>query len=79
MDGDTVPYNEIDSSKMIDEEVEALILEKPNHLFKGQAGVELDHDDVAIVGVHVERYTGYDVSPYIATGEWMEWDATSHR
>ena len=32
MGGDVVLYDEIDSSRIIDEEVEALILQKPSHL-----------------------------------------------
>ena len=75
---EVVSYDEIDSSRTIDEEVEALILQKPNHLFRSPADVESDHDDVHIIGMHVEKYTGLEFSSHVATGGWVEWDATSH-
>jgi hypothetical protein len=73
---DEVVYDEIDSSRTIDE-VEALILQKPGHL-EGEPGAESNHGDVHIVGAHVERYTGYEFSSCTATSWWMAWDATSH-
>lgn len=75
---DEVTYDEIDSSRMIDQEVEALILQKPEHLLIGKPGAESDHGDVHIVGTHVERYTGLEFSSHAATSWWMEWDAMSH-
>jgi hypothetical protein len=74
---DEVVYDEIDSSRTIDEEVEALILQKSGHL-EGEPGAESNHGDVHIVGAHVERYTGYEFSSRTATSWWMAWDATSH-
>lgn len=78
MGEDVVLYDEIDSSRSIDEEVETLMLQNPNHTVTNQAGAESDHDDVQIVGTHVERYTGHKFSPHVATGGWIEWDASSH-
>ena len=68
-----VPYDEIDSSRTIDEEVGALILQEPSHI-----GAGLDLDDVHIIGSYVERFTGREFTSCAATREWMEWDATSH-
>jgi hypothetical protein len=82
MDGDVIPYDEIDSSKTINEEVEALILQKPSHILIDPVDTELgddgDDDGVHIIGTHVESYTGYDFSPHVATSGWMEWDAASY-
>jgi len=75
---DEVTYDEIDSSKMIDEEVEALILQKPRQLPMGEPDAESDHGDVHIVGANVDRYTGHQFSSRGATGWWMDWDAMSH-
>ena len=72
-----VMYDEIDSSRMLDEEVEALILQKPRHTLMDQTDVESGSDDVHIVGAHMERYTGHEFSSCIATNWWM-WDAVSH-
>jgi hypothetical protein len=78
MDEDAVLYDDIDSSRTIDEEVETLILQEPSHLCTGQIDAETDPDDVHIIGTCVERYTGREFSSCAATSEWMEWDATSH-
>ena len=78
MDEGAVLCDEIDSSKMIDEEVEALILQEPTHLPMNQVDIESDYNDVQIVGPHVEKYTGCEFSSRAATNWWMEWDATSH-
>jgi hypothetical protein len=78
MDEDAVLYDDIDSSRTIDEEVENLILQEPSHLLTGQIDAETDPDDVHIIGTYVERYTGREFSSCAATSEWMEWDATSH-
>lgn len=78
MGEDVVPYDEIDSSRTIDEEVEALVLQQPSYLLANQADAEPEHDDVHVIGTHVEKYTGHKFSSYVATCEWMEWDATSH-
>ena len=51
--GEVVSYDEIDSSRTIDEEAEAPILQKPNHLLRSPADVESDYDDVHIKGTHV--------------------------
>ena len=45
MGGDVVLYDEIDSSKTIDEKVEALILQKPSHLPTEKTDAESDHND----------------------------------
>ncbi len=78
MGQDAVLYDEVDSSRTIDEEVEALMLQRSSHLVTDQANAESDHDDVCIVGAHVERYTGHVLPSHAVNGEWMEWDATSH-
>ena len=78
MSKDAVPYDEIDSSRTIGEEVEALILQEPNHLPMDQIDAGSDHDDVHIIGINVDRYTGHEFSSCTATSGWMEWDATSH-
>ena len=78
MDEDTVLYDGVDSSRTIDEEVEALMLQEPRHLLMDQTNAESDHDDVQIVGTHIERYTGHEFSSHAATNWWMEWDAVSH-
>ena len=78
MGEDAIPYDEIDSSRMIDEEVGALILQEPSHLPMSQDDAGSDHDDVHIIGTYVERYTGHEFSSYAANSEWMEWNAMSH-
>ena len=78
MDEGIVLYDGIDSSRMIDEEVEALILQEPRHLLMDQADAEPDDNDVHVVGAYVERYTGHEFSSRAATNWWMEWDAVSH-
>ena len=78
MDEGAVPYDEIDSSKTINEEVEALILQELSHLPMGQINAGPDHDDVHIIGISMDRYTGHQFSSSTVTSEWMEWDATSH-
>ncbi len=75
---DEVIYDEIDSSKMIDEETEALILQEPGHLDTDEPDAEPDHGDVHVVGDKVDRYTGYEFSSHEATNWWVEWDAMSH-
>ena len=72
-----VVYDGIDSSRMVDEEVEALILQKPRHMLIDQPDAESGSDDVHIVGAHMERYTGHEFSSRVATDWWM-WDAVSH-
>ena len=74
VDQNAVLYDEIDSSRTLNEEVGALILQGPNNPLVNQTDVEPDND-VHIVGSNMERYTGCEFS---ATKEWMEWDATSH-
>jgi hypothetical protein len=73
-----VVYDEINSSRMIDEEIEALILQKPGGPTKDQPDSDSDDGDVNAVGTHVEKYTGCKLSPHKATNWWMEWDAASH-
>ena len=78
MDEGAVLCDEIDSSKMIDEEVEALILQEPTHLPMDQVDTESDHNDVQIVGPHIEKYTRCEFPSQAATNWWMERDAISH-
>ena len=61
-----------------DEEVEALILQKPRNLLIDQEDAESDNNDVHTVGSHVEKYTGYEFLSRVATNWWMEWNAASH-
>jgi len=68
---DQVTYDEIDSSRMIDEEVGALILQKPRHLLIGEPDVESDHGDVHIEGANMDRYTGHEFSSCGATNQWI--------
>ena len=75
---DVVIYDETDSSRMIDEEVEALVLQKSRNLFIDQSDAESDHGDVHVVGAHMEKYTEHEFSSHKATNWWMEWDAVSH-
>ena len=75
---DEVVYDEIDSSRMINEEVEALILQKPGGPTRDQPGSDSDDGDVHAVGTHVERHTGCKLSPHKAADWWVEWDAASH-
>ena len=77
-DSDVVAYDETDSSRMINEEVEALILQKPEDPIKDQPGSDSDDGDVYAVGIHMEKYTGREFSPCRATDWWMAWDAESH-
>ena len=74
-----VRYDEIDSSRTVDEEVGAFILQETNNPSVSQRDAELDHDDVHIIGTHVERYTGHEFPSHTYTSEWMAWDATSHK
>jgi hypothetical protein len=78
--GDVVVHDGIDSSKMINEEVEDLILQEPGHLLVDNPDTTSDDDDLHIVGKNLEKYTGHDFSSRMATGSWpwIEWDATSH-
>ena len=66
MDEGAVLCDEIDSSKMIDE-VEALILQEPTHLPMDQVDTGSDHNDVQIVGSHIEKYTRCEFSSQAAT------------
>jgi hypothetical protein len=75
-EGNIVEYDEIDSSRTLEEEIGALILQEPNHL-TDQREAGPDDDDLQIIGRYVEPYTGRDFSSCTATNEWMEWDATS--
>jgi len=73
-----VVYDEIDSSRMIDEETMDLILQQPGHPLAHKPDAESDHDDHQVVGANMERYTGCEFSSCTATNSWMDWDATSH-
>ena len=53
---DVVVYDETDSSRTINEEVEALILQKPGDPIMDQLGSDLDDGDVHAVGTHGEVY-----------------------
>ena len=64
---DVVIYDETDSSKTIDEAVEALILQKPKNLLTDQADSESDHGDVHIMGEDMEKYTGHEFTSCTAT------------
>lgn len=76
MDRRVVGFDEIDSSKTIEEETGDLILQGPNNLTDQREAMPED-DDLRIIGSHVERYTGRNFSSCTATNEWMSWDATS--
>ena len=71
-----VTYDEIDSSRMINE-VGTLVLQEPGHLM-GEQNAKSDDGDIHIVGENVERYTGHQFSSHAATTWWMEWDAMPH-
>ena len=61
---------------MINEEVDDLILQAPEHLLVDNSDAESDHDGLHIVGANLEKYTGKDSSSYLATKSWpwLEWD-----
>ena len=59
---DEVVYNEIDSSKMVDEETMDLILQQPVHPLVHRPDAGSDHDDDQVVGPNIERYTGHEFS-----------------
>ena len=71
-------YDETDSSKMINEVVEALILQEPRGSTKDQLDSDSDDGDVNAVGTHMEEYTGCELPPDEAANWWVEWDAASH-
>ena len=71
-------YDEIDSSRMINEEVETLLLQTPGVPTKDQPDPDSDNGDVHAVGTHMEKYTGCKLSPHNAVDWWVEWDAASH-
>jgi len=75
---DEVICDDIDSSRMLNEEVEMVILQEPRHIHVGQPDIEPGHDDAHIVGSHMEVYTGHQFSSCAATNLWIEWDAESH-
>ena len=62
---------------MINEEVEALILQEPAGPTKDQPGSDSERD-IHAVGTQMERYTGCKFSPHGAANWWVEWDAVSH-
>jgi len=74
---DKVVYDEIDSSRTIDEETTDLILQQPRNPLAYKPDAESDHDDHQVVGADMERYTGREFSSCTATNSWMDWDATS--
>ena len=75
MDGDEIGYDEIDSSKTIDEEVEDLVLQKSNNLpTHHESAVE----DAYIIGAHMERYTGCEFTTHTTTNDWMAWNAAPY-
>ena len=71
-------YDEVDSSRMIEEEVADLILQEPGHLLRDKPDAESDYDDHQVVGEHMGEFTGHEFSSCAATNSWMDWDATSH-
>lgn len=71
-----VLYDEVDSSRTIEEVVGGFIMQKPGSLPIGQAETESDHD-VHIIGACLERFTDHEFSSCTATNAWMEWDAGS--
>ena len=76
--GDEVVYDEIDSSRTIDEETLDLILQQSRHPLAHEPDADSDHNDHQIVGANMERYTGHEFSSHTATNSWMDWDASSH-
>lgn len=75
---DAVVYDEIDSSRMIDEEITNLVLQEPGHLLADQPDAESDNEDHQVIGENMGRFTGQEFSSRAATNSWMDWDATSH-
>ena len=73
-----VVYDEIDSSRMVNEEVEDLVLQKSIDPTIDQSDTESDHGDAYPVGAQMEKYTGCEFSSRGATNWWLEWDAASH-
>jgi len=68
--------DEIDSSRMINEEVEDLVLQES--INPDQSDDESDYGDACPVGAQMEKYTGCEFSSCKATNWWLEWDAASH-
>jgi len=58
-----VVYDEIDSSRMIDEETMDLILQQSGHPLAHKPDANSDHDDHQVVGANMERYTGREFHP----------------
>ena len=71
-------YDEIDSARLIDEEVADLILQQPRNPLAQKPDAASDHDDHQVVGAKMERFTGHNFSSHTATTSWMNWDATTH-
>ena len=63
---------------MINEGIEALILQQPGGPTKDQPDSDSDGGDLYAVGTHMEVYTVCKLSPHRAADWWVEWDAASH-
>jgi len=61
-----IEYDEIDSSKTVEEEIADLMA--------GGAVDDLVEDDEVCVGTNLEQYIGYEFSSQTATNAWMKWD-----
>ena len=64
-----VEYDEIDSSKTVEEEIVDLMAASAvdGSLDEGQ--------DEVCVGTDLEQYIGYEFSSQAATAAWMKWDS----
>lgn len=75
-----VCYDDIDSSKTIDEAISDLIgypsADCPADIYaeKGEELIESDAEDGG-TGINLDKYTGPEFSTCDATGKWMEWNS----
>jgi len=76
-DGDdevVVEYDEIDSSKTLEEEIADFMAQGT---VDGPLGGPLGGDEEEVcVGTNLEQYIGYEFSSQTATNAWMKWDST---
>jgi len=66
---EVVEYDEIDSSKTVQEEI-ADFMAKGS--VDGQLGEE--EEEEVCVGTNLEQYIGHEFSSQAATNAWMKWD-----
>ena len=79
-DEKAVCYDDIDSSKTINEAISDVIgcasadCLADIHADKGEELIESDAEDRG-AGINLDKYIGSEFSTCDATGKWMEWDS----